>query len=91
MELAHRHVESPVIRRDMLQRIYREIDALTDAHARGTGEQQGGGGQIPNGTQLPVQAGIIFGGQGPRQALIHKRNILTKEKRRRRRVQGGAG
>jgi hypothetical protein len=90
MEFAHGHVEGPVVRHDMLQRIYGEVDALTDAHACGTGQQQGGRRKIANDTELPIQAGIIFGRQGPRQTLIHNRNILTEEKSGRRRVLSGA-
>jgi hypothetical protein len=91
MEFAHGHMEGPVVPRDMFQRVYGEVDALTDAQARGTGQQQGGRREIANDTQSLVQVGIIFGGQGPRQTLIHNRNILTAEKSGRRRVKGCAG
>ena len=73
----------------MFQRVYGEVDALTDAQARGTGQQQGGRREIANDTQLPIQVGIIFGGQGPRQTLIHDRNILAEKKSGRRGIRGG--
>jgi hypothetical protein len=90
MELAHGHVEGPVVRCDMLQGVYGEVDALTDAHTRGTGQQQRAGGEVADNTQLPIEAGIVFGRQGPRQTLIHHRNILAEEKSGGRWIRGGA-
>jgi hypothetical protein len=84
-------MESPVVRCDMLQRVYGEIDALTNPHARGTGQPQSASGQIAAGAQLVVEAGIVFRRQGPRQILVQKRNIFPEKKSGRRRVGSGAG
>jgi hypothetical protein len=52
VELPERHVQRPLVFRQMAQAIQREIDALADTHSGSTNEAQRVGGQVVRAAQF---------------------------------------
>jgi len=91
VELSEWDVEGPLLLAEMAQAVGSEMEALADAHARGSEQQQGIGPPVVLGAKLLAEEAVIFWGEGPGEVDVGRGKILRPDEPFRHGVLAAAG